>query len=303
MKKLILGLIVMLASALAFALPSPKQIEDALAAQKYADAKSMVQEVLREKPKSARAHLLNAFLLIHIDHNKTAANAELQTASGLDLDGDVKHSPLFGRVVAEIDLQPSAKPVKTSAYSGPSFNEVAVLMLKIALLIAGVVAVAYFVSWLIDLMSPRRTTEIHYHGGSSGSGPYSSPSPDPVSPAPAGTHYAHTVAPVVVAQQQPAMGAFGTAASVAGGVVAGNLMADSLLHRHSHHHRDADDDYEEEQRRRRRREEDSYSAPSYTPSPVSYESERSSFSSGSSDSSWESSDSSSSDSSSSSSDW
>jgi hypothetical protein len=301
MKKLLFGFILTLASALAFALPSPRQIEDALAAQKYADAKSMVQEVLREKPKSARAHLLNAFLLIHVDHNKTAANAELQTAAGLDLDGDVKRSPLFGRVVAEIDMQPVAKPVKTVTYSGPDFNEVAILMLKIALLIAVVVALAYFVSWLIDLMCARRPTEIRFYGNA-GSGVASS-SPDPVSPAPAGTHYAHTVAPVVVAQQQPAMGAFGPAASVAGGVVAGNLMADSLLHRHSHHHRDADDDYEEEQRRRRRREEDSYSAPSYTPSPVSYESERSSFSSGSSDSSWGSSDSSSSDSSSSASDW
>jgi hypothetical protein len=110
MKKFIALIIMSLHCVVAFALPRPSQIEDALAGQHYAEARSMVAEVLREKPDSARAHLLNAYLLVHADRNKAAANAELQTAIGLDKRGDVKSSALFGRVVAEIDLAPAARP-------------------------------------------------------------------------------------------------------------------------------------------------------------------------------------------------
>src|SRR6478672_5989220 len=106
MKKALLGIALMLVALVALALPSPQQIEDALANKHYAEAKSMVQEVLREKPESARAHMLNAYLLIHVDKNRVAANAELQTAAGLDKKGDVKSSPLFGRIVTEIDMAP-----------------------------------------------------------------------------------------------------------------------------------------------------------------------------------------------------
>lgn len=303
MKKLLTGLFLMMVTAIAFALPSPQQIEDAMANKNYADAKSMIQEVLRERPESARAHLLNAYLLVHVDKNKVAANAELQTAVGLDKKGDVKSSALFGRTVAEIDMLP-AKAVQTpreilhqDAINVQNEYKMLVKVLLFFLLVVGII-------WLIHHIMSRRVVAIwnsgsdfHNHGGSS--------SPLPYSPAPAsgGAYYPHAVTPMVVAQSNPQMGAFGTAASVAGGVVAGNMLSDALLHRHHSH--GSEDSYSSPRRASQESTPSTYSEPS----PVSYQNERSSYSSGS-DSSWGSSDSSSSSSSwssdsgsSSSSDW
>ena len=85
------------------------------------------------------------------------------------------------------------------------------------------------------------------------------------------------------------LGPLGTAASVAGGVVAGQLIADSLLHR-NHNQSSYDDQYEII---RRRTTEESIERDSGYSSPVSTDNERSSYSSSSSssDDSWSSSDS------------
>lgn len=105
MKKWLLGAALAVISAVAFALPSPHQIEGALAAHDYDNARSMTQEVLRERPDSAKAHLFDAFLLEHVDGNLSAANQELQNVVNLDQRGDVKGSALFGKTVAEIDAK------------------------------------------------------------------------------------------------------------------------------------------------------------------------------------------------------
>lgn len=286
MKKVLLGLSVLLLAMAAFAMPSPKQIEDALAAQKYVDARGMVQEVLREKPDSARAHLLNAFLLIHVDHNKTAANSELQTAAGLDRKGDVKSSPLFGRVVAEIDMQPAKPSTLPNPSAVPVHHSSGIDPLDVfffLLLIGGIAIMG------IALLRPRDWDVVVVgSGGSAGVSGGTTIAPVPGSPLPGGAFYPHASTTIVQAAGNPSMGAFGTAAAVAGGVVAGELIADSLTHRSRRRADDEEDD--------RRRRESSYQ-PSYTPdpSPVSYESERSSFSSSSSGGdSWGGSDSSSS---------
>jgi hypothetical protein len=283
MKKAIVGMCMFLVALAAFALPSPKQIEDALAAQKYADAKSMVQEVLREKPDSARAHLLNAFLLVHVDHNKVAANSELQTAAGLDRKGDVKSSPLFGRVVAEIDMTaaPPRKPVAAPASNASRIDPLDVLFF--ILIVGGIVAAG------ILILRPRdRETVIHVSGGGSGAVGGTTYVPTPSGPAPVGSGavvYPHAATTIVHTPSNPTMGAFGTAAAVAGGVVAGEMLADSLRHRRH----DYMDDDAESFRRRRESTQQTYTP---EPSPVSYEAERTSFSSSSGGGdSWGSSDS------------
>ena len=119
MKKWLFGIVLAVISAVAFALPSPHQIEDALAAKDYDSAHSMVQQVLNEKPDSARAHLLNAFILEHVDHNLGAANQELSNAANLDKRGDVKNSSLFGRTVTEIDAQASKQTRTASVQQQP----------------------------------------------------------------------------------------------------------------------------------------------------------------------------------------
>jgi hypothetical protein len=292
MKKFIVWLVMSLYCMVAFALPRPSQIEDALASQNYAEARSMVAEVLREKPESARAHLLNAYLLVHADRNKAAANAELQTAIGLDKRGDVKSSALFGRVVAEIDQPTVARPaaVTPKQAAAPSLPPAeSTFDWPLVLIVLAIAATGLY----IVLRRRAKPAEIPvsptWPRATTGASRVSEPAAAPVrSSAPIYEHpYATPLAP-----QQP-MGAFGTAASVAGGVVAGSVLSDVLLHRHSSssHYDDSADrrrrDRDEEEEHRRR---DSWT-PSYSdPSPVSTSTERSSFSSSSSSNdSWSSS--------------
>lgn len=127
MKKLIAALLLSLASAVAFALPSPHQIEDALKQGDLNSARSMVHEVLREKPESAKAHLFNAYILAK-QGDRSAAQLELQNAKRFDHSGSVQNSALYGRTVATLEapvapVKPSYKPAATSTpevtYSSP----------------------------------------------------------------------------------------------------------------------------------------------------------------------------------------
>lgn len=54
--KLLLACSLALSSALAFALPSPKDIDAAVGAGRLSQAESMLREVIQEKPQSAKAH-------------------------------------------------------------------------------------------------------------------------------------------------------------------------------------------------------------------------------------------------------
>ncbi|WP_175787521.1 hypothetical protein [Burkholderia anthina] len=306
MKKLLVFLAFLAVSVAAFALPSPHQIEDALAARDYVSARGMVQEVLRERPDSARAHLLNAYLLEHVDHNLGAARAELQTAAGLDTRGDVKGSALFGRVVAEMDAQPVVRAAQPAAKpaAAPARDRSGSLLVPFLVLVLLFAIVA-----LVIVMTRRpRESTVFVDRGDRGYGGVRRSSPRPIAPAPAPASaspfirhtpiYEPALAPVIV-NQAPARGGMTAGENfmaTAGGVVAGNVLSDALLHRHTH--------YDDEPRRRR---EDSAAvadtsyASAATPAPaVDYASERSSFSSSSSGSdSWGSSSSDSSSSSSS----
>lgn len=319
MKKIIVALTLMLACALAFAIPSPKLIEDALAAQKYADAKAMVAEVLREKPDSARAHLMNAFILVHADKNRLAAKTELDAATALDKKGDVKNSPLYGRVVAEIDMLKTAQPVVKAVASpnvlppakptyapAPSYAQTDPSTTQMFLVIGGSLLAAGLIFFLIIRANRQSEREVRYviQRDDYDSG-YRSSLPEPTRPAPTmpsvrpprETVVRHeyvnqpAVAPVMASGVAGAgMGAFGTAAAVAGGVVAGELLHDALTHRGSSHSSRGYDSYADPQRPNQTR----VAEPVYEPSPVTYEEERQSFSSSSSGSSSWSDDSSSS---------
>lgn len=311
MRKLLTGCVLLIISAFAFALPSPHQIEDALAARDYVSARTMVQEVLSERPDSARAHLMNAYLLEHVDHNLGAARAELQTASGLDRRGDVKGSALFGRVVAEMDAQPVQRAVQatrsaavphTYAPERSSFPTGAFLIF-VALGIA-------FIVFAVLVIRAQRPSTVVIESRRGGYGRSRASTPSPVSPSSGGSGvYVHPTqiyepAPTLVypASARGGMTAGENFASTAGGVVAGNVLSDALLRGSRNRMDDSDDEYE---RRRRRNESPADSTYAPSPSPaVDYASERSSFSSSSSGSdSWGSSSSSDYSSSSSSDSW
>jgi uncharacterized membrane protein YgcG len=332
MKKFLVGILLSLVTVIAFALPSPRQIEDALAANRYSDAQSMVSQVLRERPDSARAHLLNAYLLIHVNHDKTAANAELNTAAGLDRNGDVKNSPLFGRVVGEIDTYQGAtrSAPRQVVQSGPMVQQAAVSpvaqsepekkgeshLLLWLFVFFGVVAV---LAYLLIRGANRREREeasaytpyttrgsrqlTQTRSGGTYTAPYNPP-PVPLDPYTPAVVF-HQPAPVQVVQQAPQQSFGSQVAATASGVVVGELIHDALTSS-KHHSRT----WEEPVRERevvRERDPDwgSPARSSYTrdESPVSYSNERSSFSSSSRDDDSWSSGSSSSSSSSSDSSW
>lgn len=73
MKRILLGLGLLLAAALAFALPTVDEVQAQVKAGHYAQAESMMQEVVAAKPKSAKAHYVYAELLAHNGHLDEAA--------------------------------------------------------------------------------------------------------------------------------------------------------------------------------------------------------------------------------------
>lgn len=83
MKRLVLALILGLFSALAVALPSPKDIEAAVNAGQLTQAEAMLREVIRDKPASARAHYELGQVLARAGRNIEAGDA-LRDAQRLD---------------------------------------------------------------------------------------------------------------------------------------------------------------------------------------------------------------------------
>lgn len=296
MKKTIVALLMSLATAAAFALPSPKAIEHALEAHDYASASSMTQEVLREKPNSAKAHLYNAYILLK-QGQPAAANEELNNVNRLG-DNAVKGSALYGRTVAELERpvavqrqqRPVAAPIQVFEPSPQpkvtGFNWWGLLALT---------GILGGVAYLVLRKRPDPIKVFETVNSPAYRTPFMTPRPpEPVAPVRRATEYEperRVVYQSTMQAEQPGsygntrMGMVGTAASVAGGVVAGNAISNMLTGGHRSGFT-SDDDYEG---RRRRQQEASQSSPVYSdPSPSysspSYESRESSYSAGSSDS-------------------
>ena len=318
-RKFIAAMVMMSFAILAFASPTPKQVEDALAANHLGEAKVMIAQVIAEHPTSARAHLLNAYVLAANDHNAVAANTELNLVRSLDKKGDVVNSALFGRTVGVISSLPSAKqPVQQAApvaMALPAMPAPAPLppaqheshgflffMLILLFVIAAIYAIRHFFVSTV--------THVHYNATPSYTGNNMS------------TVYTPSTSSYPTSYNVPSSGV-GVGTAVAAGAVAGvagAVIAEELIHRN---------DYQRGYYPSQGYNNTTMSSQS-TPTPyqptesiISTENERASFSSGSSSdwddrsssssssyssssdsgSSWDSGSSSSSDSSSSGSDW
>jgi len=81
--KSVVGAALVVSASLALALPTPKDIEAAVAAQHYSQAESMLREVLVEKPQSAKAHYELGQVLAHETRYKEA-HSELEKAKDID---------------------------------------------------------------------------------------------------------------------------------------------------------------------------------------------------------------------------
>jgi len=112
-KSVVAGALV-LSATLALALPTPKDIEAAVAAGHYTQAETMLREVLQDKPQSAKAHYELGQVLAHEQRYKDA-QTELQKAKDIDPSLKFATSPeKFNTVftkVSELAAAPSSSVV------------------------------------------------------------------------------------------------------------------------------------------------------------------------------------------------
>ena len=147
MKRLVFALVLGLFSALALALPSPKDIETAVNAGQLTQAEAMLREVIRDKPASARAHYELGQVLARGGRNIEAGDA-LRDAQRLDPSLKFARDPQHFRDLlnktsgaalssapTRVTEQPVQAPVHSQAPASPAFPWTMVLF-------GGVAAVA-----------------------------------------------------------------------------------------------------------------------------------------------------------------
>ena len=275
-------LFVTLFTTLAFALATPQEIENDIAGHNYAQARAKVEQVLVEKPNSARAHLLKAFLLVHVDKNVQQAAHEIKQVELYDTKGDVKSSPLFARVVGEMSATKSV--VVTKPASTPDHTDEIIMAVVI-------IFIAVFLFLMVKaerrIIEARYTPPNDYERTSNGfyttNRPISTPSYEYRSGSPVMNT---TYQPV---QPNTGIGVLGTAAAVAGGVVAGELIHDALTSEKHSKRKTVDENLDDSRSSYTPSyEEERYTSSSSSSSSSSWDSDSSSSYSSSSDSSWSS---------------
>ena len=102
LKSVVAGALV-LSATFALALPTPKDIEAAVAAGHYTQAETMLRDVLQDKPQSAKAHYELGQVLAH-EHRYKEAQTELQKAKDIDPSLKFATSPeKFNVVMAKVN--------------------------------------------------------------------------------------------------------------------------------------------------------------------------------------------------------
>ena len=156
--KLLLACSLALSSALAFALPSPKDIDAAVNAGRLSQAESMLREVIQEKPQSAKAHYELGQVLARQEH---FADAQIALKKAKELDPALKFAASpekFNETFDKVSrlaqgpsaaslasgLSPAAKPTAPSATAAavPSPTEPSIPVSYVLLGVAGLVILA-----------------------------------------------------------------------------------------------------------------------------------------------------------------
>jgi len=153
--KLLLACSLAMSSALAFALPSPKDIDAAVNAGRLSQAESMLREVIQEKPQSAKAHYELGQVLARQEHY---ADAQIALKKAKELDPALKFAASpekFNETLNKVSrlsqgprtsalpssLSPDVKPTAT-ATATPSPSEPSVSISYILIGVAGFVILA-----------------------------------------------------------------------------------------------------------------------------------------------------------------
>jgi uncharacterized protein YktA (UPF0223 family) len=146
MFKFLITVLAILYTSVALAIVPPEQIEKELASGNFTQARAHVEEVLNEKPNNARAHLMKAFLLAHVDKDVNAARTELDLVKSYDTKGNVVNSPLFKKVKDEVNItQFVPTPVQQQPFVPPEKeSNVGSILLVFAILVGIIVMIFFF---------------------------------------------------------------------------------------------------------------------------------------------------------------
>lgn len=118
MKRLFWTLGLLFAATLAFALPSVEQVQAEVKAGRYAQAESMMQEVVAAKPRSAKAHYVYAEILAH---NGRFDEAARQTKQAREIDPAIGFTdPAKFRSFEELLQREKAQQQSHAAGASPS---------------------------------------------------------------------------------------------------------------------------------------------------------------------------------------
>jgi len=228
MKKAIVSVWLLLACAVAWALPTVQQVEAAVQQGHYAQAESMMREVVDAKPGSAKGHYLYAEILAH---NGSFAKAAEEAGKAKQLDPDIKFTQPEKFRAFEKLLEREQKPAQRTDVSN------SVLPAAPALDAAKPSQAAGIPSWVWGA-ALALVAYLLWRGFSRSRAAQSPrPVPDFTGAAPTtafgtpGMGGAGTAPPYAgVPPASPSSGLLGTGLAVAGGVAAG-MLVDEMLHR------------------------------------------------------------------------
>ena len=238
MKKSIVALALAAACAAAWALPSTQDVEAAVKQGRYAQAETLLAEVVASKPNSAKAHYVYAEVLAH---NGRFAKAQAEAATARELDPAIKFTSaaefakfeqLLQREQGGTRANPPASPARmpapeSSVVSPPAVTTAPARTAQEApvrsglpswIWIVGLAAAAWFL-WRGFNRSRAAAAPTGYGPGQTMAGGVPMPSGGPGGAMPYG----------MPQQQAPGGGMLGTGLAVAGGV-AGGMMLERLLH-------------------------------------------------------------------------
>lgn len=228
MKRIIVGLSMLLLSSFAWALPTLQQVETEVQQGHYAQAETMMSEVVAAKPDSPKAHYIYAEVLAHNANFKKASD---ETAKARSLDPSLKFTDAEKFRSFEQTLQRELNPparVRTTTPTYAPATQVAPATTSSSTGIPGWVWLVGLVVLAIVLwrgfmrsqaMSGGNVAANNGMQGGYGPGMSAGPQYGP---------YGQGGAPV----GRPGSGLLGTGLAVAGGV-AGGMLLDEMLHKRS----------------------------------------------------------------------
>ena len=223
MKKWMLSVALATMTALAWALPSLQEVEAQVAQGHYAQAESMMKEVVAAKPNSARAHYVYAEILAH-DGNLSRAADEARLARQIDPDIRFTTAEKFRAFEASLQRAQSPAP-RPSARVAPAAMAPTPAPMSAGLpswiWLAGLALVGFFL-WRGFSRSRAGAAGAVAAPGAFAGGPVG---PNPMAQ-PGATPYG-----AGYPAQRPGGGLMGVGLAAAGGVAAG-MLADEMLHRH-----------------------------------------------------------------------